>query len=133
MEDRVAGLDAGADDYLVMPFALAELLARLRALGRRAGETGPVLRAGDLEVHLLKREARRSGCEIALTENEFNMLAYMMRHEGRIVTRSMLARVVWREMNRATPLDNVVDAHMAHLRNKVDQPFDTGRGGPCSW
>lgn len=125
LEDRVAGLDAGADDYLVKPFALAELLARLRALGRRAEETGPVLRTGDLEVDLLKREARRSGCEIKLTEMEFNLLAYMMRHGGRIVTRSMLARDVWRQTSRATPLDNVIDVHMTHLRKKLDQPFNT--------
>ena len=124
LEDRVAGLDAGADDYLVKPFAFAELLARLRALVRRAEKTLPALRVGDLEVDLIKREVRRAGREIPLTETELNLLVYLMRHEGQIVTRKMLAADVWKEQHRATPLDNVIDVHMAHLRKKVDLPFD---------
>ncbi len=122
VEDRVLGLDAGADDYLVKPFAFAELLARLRALGRR---TAPdeVLRkqTGDLVVDIHSRRAWRAGQEIILTPREFDLLVYLMRYEGQVVTRRMLAREVWREPNRATPLDNVIDVHVAHLRKKVDE------------
>jgi two-component system copper resistance phosphate regulon response regulator CusR len=122
VEDRVLGLDSGADDYLVKPFAFAELLARMRALLRRAGKD-EVLRkqAGDLVLDLQSRRARRAGQEIELTPREFDLLACLMRYEGQVVTRQMLAREVWREINRATPLDNVIDVHLAHLRKKVDE------------
>jgi DNA-binding response OmpR family regulator len=126
VEDRVRGLDSGADDYLLKPFAFAELLARVRALLRRAGPEEPFRRQiGDLVLDPERRRAVRGGQEIALTPREFDLLAYLMRHQGEIVTRHMLARDVWREPNRATPLDNVIDVHLAHLRKKVDE----GRGG----
>jgi two-component system, OmpR family, copper resistance phosphate regulon response regulator CusR len=121
IEDRVVGLDAGADDYLIKPFAFAELLARLRALLRRSGDAEPLRRqVGDLEIDLEHRRASRGGKPIALTPREFDLLFYMARHAGQIVTRQMIARDVWREINRATPLDNVIDVHVAHLRRKVD-------------
>jgi two-component system copper resistance phosphate regulon response regulator CusR len=121
IEDRVVGLDAGADDYLIKPFAFAELLARVRALLRRSGDAEPLRRQiGDLEIDLEHRRAARGGKSIALTPREFDLLFYMARHAGQIVTRQMIARDVWREINRATPLDNVIDVHVAHLRRKVD-------------
>jgi two-component system, OmpR family, copper resistance phosphate regulon response regulator CusR len=122
VEDRVLGLDSGADDYLVKPFAFAELLARMRALLRR---TAPdeVLRkqVGDLVLDIQSRRAWRAEQEIILTPREFDLLVYLMRYTGQIVTRQMLAQEVWREPNRATPLDNVIDVHLAHLRKKVDE------------
>ena len=122
VEDRVQGLDSGADDYLVKPFAFAELLARLRALLRRTGQD-EVLRkqVGDLWLDIQSRRAWRSEQEIDLTPREFDLLVYLMRYEGQVVTRQMLAQEVWREPNRATPLDNVIDVHLAHLRKKVDE------------
>jgi two-component system copper resistance phosphate regulon response regulator CusR len=122
IEDRVAGLDAGADDYLPKPFAFAELLARIRALARR-GRADRVmeLKAADLEMDLLAREATRAGRLLPLTPREFELLEYLVRHRGQIVSRDMLARDVWRETSRGTPLDNVIDVHIAHLRKKVDQ------------
>lgn len=121
VEDRVLGLDSGADDYLVKPFAFAELLARLRALLRRTGQD-EVLRkqVGDLVLDIQSRRAWRSEKGIDLTPREFDLLVYLMRYEGQVVTRQMLAQEVWREPNRATPLDNVIDVHLAHLRKKVD-------------
>lgn len=121
VEDRVQGLDAGADDYLVKPFAFAELLARLRALIRR-GRTDDRLRfkADDLELDLVTRKVMRTGEPVELTAREFELLAYLMRAQGQIVSREMLARDVWREVQRATPLDNVIDVHIARLRKKID-------------
>jgi DNA-binding response OmpR family regulator len=121
VEDRVIGLDAGADDYLVKPFAFAELLARLRVLLRRE-RAGPetVLRAGDLEVDLLNRRASRAGQELALTQREFEVLAYLLRHKNRVVTRDMLGRDVWKEPNHA--LTNVIDVYINSLRRKVERP-----------
>ena len=121
VEDRVAGLDAGADDYLVKPFAFAELLARMRALLRR-GRPDQVLRleCGDLRMDLVTRRAERGGRSLDLTPREFELLEYLLRHKGRVVSREMLAREVWREPDRATPLDNVIDVHIARLRKKVD-------------
>jgi two-component system copper resistance phosphate regulon response regulator CusR len=119
VEDRVIGLDAGADDYLVKPFAFAELLARLRVLLRRErGERE--LRADDLEVDLLNRRATRAGQELALTQREFEVLVYLLRHKNRIVTRDMLGREVWKEPNYA--LTNVIDAYVSLLRRKVERP-----------
>jgi DNA-binding response OmpR family regulator len=121
IEDRVIGLDAGADDYLVKPFAFAELLARLRVLLRRdRGERQTMLRAGDLEVDLLQRRAVRDGVEISLTQREFEVLAYLLRHKNAVVTRDMLGRDVWREPNHA--LTNVIDVYITLLRRKLEGP-----------
>lgn len=122
IEDRVLGLDGGADDYLVKPFAFAELLARLRALLRRAGDVEPLKKqVGNLTLDVEQRRVLRGSQEIAVTPREFDMLAYLMRHHGQTVTRQMLAKDVWREPHRATPLDNVIDVHVAHLRRKIDE------------
>lgn len=122
LEDRVIGLDAGADDYLIKPFAFAELLARIRALvrrGRSAAEA-PRLTVGDLDMHLITREVTRGGRVVELTVREFELLAYLLRHQGQVVSRESLARDVWKETSRSTPLDNVIDVHVARLRRKVD-------------
>jgi len=125
VEDRVRGLDTGADDYLVKPFAFAELLARLRALLRRGRpEEALRVRVADLEVDPVTRTARRSDQGIDLTAREFELLEYLVRHQGQIVSREMLARDVWHEPSRGTPIDNVIDVHIARLRRKVDQGFD---------
>ena len=126
IEDRVLGLDAGADDYLVKPFAFAELSARIRALLRRnRTETVAVLTVGRLEVDPVRRTVLREGQRIELTAREFELLEYLVRNHGRVVSREMLARDVWKETARATPLDNVIDVHIARLRRKVDDAFDT--------
>src|SRR5437762_10769352 len=125
LEDRVRGLDEGADDYLVTPFAFPELLARIRALLRR-GRTQQVVRLqlADLEMDLVARRVRRGGKDVEFTPREFELLEYLLRHTEQTVSREMLAREVWRETSRATPLDNVIDVHMARLRRKLDEPFD---------
>jgi two-component system, OmpR family, copper resistance phosphate regulon response regulator CusR len=126
LEDRVTGLDLGADDYLVKPFAFPELLARIRALLRRGRvDQASRLQFADLEMDLLARRTFRSGQAIELTSREFEVLEYLLKHQGRVVSREMLARDVWRETVRATPLDNVIDVHMTRLRKKVDDPFDS--------
>lgn len=120
--DRVAGLDSGADDYLAKPFAFAELLARIRALLRRGRpEQAQRFQVGDLDLDILTRQVSRGGQLIELTAREFDLLEYLMRHQGRIVSREMLSRDVWKETARATPLDNVIDVQMARLRSKVDR------------
>jgi len=121
VEDRVLGLDRGADDYLVKPFALPELLARIRALLRR-GRPSDVfrLKVADLEMDLVARRVARGDRAIDLTGREFELLEYLLRHHGHLVSRDMLARDVWKEPRRATPLDNVIDVQMARLRRKVD-------------
>jgi len=121
IDDRVLGLDLGADDYLVKPFALPELLARIRALLRR-GRPADVLRLkiADLELDLASRRVVRGNRGIDLTGREFELLEYLLRHQGHLVSREMLARDVWKEPRRATPLDNVIDVQMARLRRKVD-------------
>ncbi len=122
IEDRVLGLDSGADDYLMKPFAFAELLARVRALLRRAGDTETFRKQiGDLMLDIENRRVSRGSQEIAVTPREFELLAYLLRHHGQTVTRQMLAKDVWREPHRATPLDNVIDVHVAHLRRKIDE------------
>ena len=121
LQDRVAGLDSGADDYLVKPFAFAELLARIRALMRRGrAAESPRLAVGDLTMDLITRKVTRSGQPVDLTVREFELLEYLMRYEGQVVSRETLARDVWKETARTTPLDNVIDVHIARLRRKVD-------------
>ena len=121
LQDRVIGLDSGADDYLIKPFAFAELLARIRALVRRGRVAeAPRLAAGDLEVELITRKVTRGGQPIELTVREFELLEYLLRHQGQVVSRELLARDVWKETARTTPLDNVIDVHIARLRRKVD-------------
>jgi two-component system, OmpR family, copper resistance phosphate regulon response regulator CusR len=126
VEDRVTGLDSGADDYLIKPFALPELLARIRALMRR-GRPSDVfrLKVADLELDTVAHRAVRGDRILDLTIREFELLEYLLRHQGHMVSREMLAREVWRESRRATPLDNVIDVQIAMLRKKVDT-----EGGP---
>ncbi len=124
VQDRVAGLDSGADDYLVKPFAFAELLARIRALVRRGrGAESPRLAAGDLDVDLITRKVTRAARPVELTVREFELLEYLLRHQGQVVSRETLARDVWKETARSTPLDNVIDVHIARLRRKVDADY----------
>ena len=124
VRDRVRGLNAGADDYLVKPFAFSELLARIRALLRRGKpELGDRLRLADLEMDAAGRTVSRDGKGLALTEREFDLLEYLLRQQGRVVSRETLACDVWHETERYTPLDNVIDVHIAHLRKKIDEPF----------
>ena len=125
VDDRVLGLNAGADDYLVKPFAFAELLARIRALLRRADFANPLRQQiGDLTLDVQTRRVMRGSREITLTPREFDLLAFLAQHHDETVTRQMIAREVWREPNRATPLDNVIDVHLAHLRRKLDDGED---------
>jgi two-component system OmpR family response regulator len=122
--DRVTGLRAGADDYLVKPYAFAELTARVEALARRR-ETGSVqtlLRVGDLEMDLIARTVRRQGKDIDLQPREFQLLEYLMRHAGQSVTRTMLLEKVWEY--HFDPQTNVIDVHVSRLRSKIDKGFD---------
>jgi two-component system copper resistance phosphate regulon response regulator CusR len=126
IEDRVLGLDAGADDYLVKPFAFAELSARLRALLRRnKPEPSGMLIVASLQIDSVRRIVSRDDRRIDLTAREFELLEYLARNHDRVVSREMLARDVWKEGGRATPLDNVIDVHIARLRRKMDDPFET--------
>ena len=127
--DRVRGLRAGADDYLVKPFASAELAARVDALLRR-GRPEPLQPAvlGPLRVDLVTRLAWLDEAALDLAPREFDLLAYLMRHTPRVVSRDMLARDVWRATQRATPLDNVIDVHITRLRRKLE---DTGCTQPA--
>ena len=121
VDDRVLGLDLGADDYLVKPFALPELVARIRALLRRGRASDALrLKAADLDLDLVTRRATRGDRQLDLTAREFELLEYLLRHQGHLVSREMLAREVWKEPRRATPLDNVIDVQMTRLRKKVD-------------
>ena len=121
LQDRITGLDTGADDYLVKPFAFAELVARIRALVRRGrAADSPRLAAGDLDVDLISRKVTRGGKPVDLTVREFELLVYLLRHQGQVVPRETLARDVWQETARTTPLDNVIDVHIARLRRKID-------------
>lgn len=125
VEDRVQGLDSGADDYLVKPFAFPELSARIRALLRRGRSDQVVrLKLKDLEMDLVARKVKRANRDVELTVREFELLEYLLKHKGQVVSREMLAREVWKEPSRATPLDNVIDVHMVRLRRKLDEPFD---------
>jgi DNA-binding response OmpR family regulator len=124
LEDKILGLDLGADDYLVKPFAFPELTARIRALLRRGrGDEALKLKLADLEMDLIKRAVVRGKQAIPLTAMEFEILEYLLRNQGHVVTREMLAREVWKETERATPLDNVIDVHIGRLRKKIDEPF----------
>jgi two-component system OmpR family response regulator len=124
IDERVAGLEAGADDYLVKPFAFSELLARLGALARRPAMTAveTVLMVGDLELDLLKRSVTRAGQRIDLQPQEFKLLEYLMRHAGRMVTRTMLLEHVWGF--HFDPQTTVVETHISRLRSKIDRGFD---------
>jgi two-component system OmpR family response regulator len=126
VDDRVKGLKAGGDDYLVKPFAFSELAARLDALARRAhaaAETEPtVLAVGDLELDRLRREVRRGGEAIDLQPREFQLLEFLMRHAGQVVTRTMLLEGVWDY--HFDPQTNVIDVHVSRLRAKIDRGFD---------
>jgi two-component system, OmpR family, copper resistance phosphate regulon response regulator CusR len=126
IDDRVRGLDSGADDYLVKPFAVPELLARIRALLRR-GRPDQILKLqqGDLVMDLVTRRVVRAGQILDLTVKEFEVLEYLLRHLGHVVSREMLTRDVWRIAARATPFDNVIDVTIARLRRKIDDPFQT--------
>ena len=125
VEDRVLGLESGADDYLVKPVAFAEILARVHALLRRSQHRGEtVLETGDLQLDLKTRTASRSSLHLSLTSKELELLEYLLRNKDTVVSREMLVRDVWRATGRATPLDNVIDVHIAHLRRKIDGPFD---------
>lgn len=121
IQDRILGLDTGADDYMIKPFAFAELVARIRALVRRgrAAEI-PRLSVADLELDLITRKVSRRGSLVDLTAREFELLEYLLRHQGQVVSRESLARDVWKETARTTPLDNVIDVHIARLRRKID-------------
>jgi two-component system OmpR family response regulator len=121
IEDRVAGLDSGADDYLVKPFAFAELLARLRALLRRdVSGRELILRAEDLEIDLLSRRVIRDGVEIELSRREYELLEFLVRHKNATVSRDMIGREVWKESSGA--LTNTIDVYINALRKKVEQP-----------
>jgi DNA-binding response OmpR family regulator len=124
VEDKILGLDLGADDYLVKPFAFPELTARIRALLRRGrSDQLTKLKLADLEMDLVKRTVLRGKTILPLTGKEFELLEYLLRNQGHVVTREMLARDVWKETVRATPLDNVIDVHVGRLRKKIDEPF----------
>jgi DNA-binding response OmpR family regulator len=121
VEDRVLGLESGADDYLVKPFAFPELVARIRALLRRGrSERALSLALGDLRIDVVARRVTRRDVAIPLTTREYELLEYLVRQRDRVVSREMLARDVWQEMARATPLDNVIDVSIARLRRKLD-------------
>jgi two-component system OmpR family response regulator len=124
VDDRVEGLEAGGDDYLVKPFAFSELMARVNALGRRppVSEQKTVLRVADLEVDLVKRRVTRAGQSIDLQPREFTLLEVLMRGEGRVLTRTMLLELVWDF--HFDPKTSVVETHISRLRAKIDKPFD---------
>ena len=121
LQDRIVGLDSGADDYLPKPFAFAEMLARCRALLRRPQWiSARLLRCADLQLDTRARVAMRAGQEIPLTPREVDVLEYLMRNQGQIVSREMLERDVWKQTHRLTSLDNVIDVQMMRLRRKID-------------
>lgn len=121
LDNRVEGLDSGADDYLVKPFAFPELHARLRALLRRGrGEDAVKLKYADIELDRVSRAATRGKQNIELTSKEFDLLEFLLRHKGQVVSREMLAQALWNTRARVVPLDNVIDVHIARLRAKID-------------
>jgi two-component system OmpR family response regulator len=125
VDDRISGLNAGGDDYLIKPFAFGELSARVAALARRPAtlEQETVLRAGDLEMDLIARKVTRGGVEIDLLPREFAILEHLLRRKGRVQTRTMLLESIWDI--RFDPMTNVVETHISRLRSKIDKPFDT--------
>ncbi len=126
VDDRVEGLRSGGDDYLIKPFAFAELLARIEILSRRRDNTGSnqqtMLSAGNLELNLLSRKVTRDGISIELQSREFRLLEYMLKHKGQVVTRTMLLEHVWDY--HFDPQTNVIDVHISRLRSKIDKGFD---------
>ena len=124
IDDRVDGFQAGGDDYLVKPFAFAELVARINALARRPpiNDVQTVLRVADLEMDLLKRRVSRAGKDIDLQPREFRLLEFLMQNAGRLVTRTMLLEHVWEY--HFDPRTNIVETHVSRLRSKVDRDFD---------
>jgi len=123
IDDRVRGLGAGADDYLVKPFAIAEVVARVQALLRRGRGSTPLrLSVKDLHVDMVTHKVERAGRRIDLTAREFDLLEYLVRHAHATVSREMLAHEIWKDIGRSTPLDNVIDVHIARLRRKIDEP-----------
>jgi len=124
-EDKIKGLDAGADDYLVKPFAFPELLARIRVSLRRAGESQETtIQISDLQINAINRTATRGKCILELTTREFDLLWYLAQNRGESVSRDMLTHDVWHLNTRATSLDNVIDVHICHLRNAVDKNYN---------
>jgi two-component system copper resistance phosphate regulon response regulator CusR len=125
VDDRVIGLNAGADDYLGKPFSFPELLARIQSLLRRTKvpERATSLQLADIVVDAQARTVTRSGVSLELTTREFDLLLYLLEHRNNTVSREMLAKDVWREASRFTPIDNVIDVQMTRLRRKVDDPF----------
>lgn len=124
LDDRVRGLDVGADDYLVKPFAFPELLARIHALHRRANpETPSTLQLADLRMELSAHSVVRGNTPLELTAREFELLEYLLANRGTVVSREMIARDVWQSPVRYTTLDNVIDVHVARIRRKLDDPF----------
>lgn len=123
VDDRVTGLNAGGDDYLVKPFAFSELVARVNALSRRPRELSEqtLYRVADLELDLISRSVKRAGVEIALQPREYRLLEYLMRHAGEVVTRTMLLEKVWDY--HFDPQTNVVESQLSRLRNKIDRGF----------
>jgi DNA-binding response OmpR family regulator len=123
LDERVTGLDAGADDYMTKPFALAELTARLRAVLRRGAPRETILRVADLEVDTIRRLVRRAGVPIDLKPREYALLEFLMRHADRPVTKTLIIEHVWNI--HFDSISNVVEVHINSLRNKVDRPFGT--------
>jgi two-component system copper resistance phosphate regulon response regulator CusR len=124
LDDRVRGLEVGADDYLVKPFAFPELLARIHALHRRANPaTASVLQLADLRMELSAHSVVRGNTSLELTAREFELLEYLLANRGTVVSREMIARDVWQSPVRYTTLDNVIDVHIARIRRKLDDPF----------
>jgi two-component system copper resistance phosphate regulon response regulator CusR len=121
LDDKVKGLDSGADDYIVKPFQVAELLARVRALLRRGSSSPVVLRVGDLSLDPVSRQVMRAGNPISLSTTEYTLLEYLMRNAGRVLTRSMLLEHVWQYDFGGN--DNVLDVYVSYLRRKIDRGY----------
>jgi two-component system copper resistance phosphate regulon response regulator CusR len=126
VEDIVRGLDAGADAYLVKPFALPELQARIASLLKRAGaDENSILMVSDLRIDVSNRSASRGGVSISLTSREFALLEYLLRNKNNVVSRQMLAREVWKSDQSQAPLENIIDVTVSRLRRKIDDPFQS--------
>jgi two-component system, OmpR family, copper resistance phosphate regulon response regulator CusR len=126
VEDIVRGLDAGADAYLVKPFALPELQARIASLLKRGGaDANSILMVNDLRIDVSNRSASRGGVSISLTSREFALLEYLLRNKNNVVSRQMLAREVWKSDQSQAPLENIIDVTVSRLRRKIDDPFQS--------